>query len=307
MGNDTLRERAVALRRQGRSRRQIREALGVTNWELGDWLRGVPAPEWTKRPRAKDDLRDKARELRSQGWTYRQIARGLGVSMSTCSLWLRDMPLPPPEPGSYEQERVAAMWRARWERVLVRREQERQRTKLAASREVGLVDRRLLILVGAIAYWCEGSKDKPYERREQVRFINSDPLLIGLFCRFLDAVAVDLGRRRYHVHIHETADLEAATTYWADLVGIPAEAFAKPVIKRHSPKTNRRNLRENYRGCLQITVLQSAELYRQIDGWATGLMLGAQRAEIARGAPLDEVADSVEHWRMSHVTRSAVG
>jgi hypothetical protein len=63
-----LREQAIALRRVGKSRRQIMEILGIRNNDvLTDALRGEPPPEWTRRPNAKDDLRAKARELRSQG------------------------------------------------------------------------------------------------------------------------------------------------------------------------------------------------------------------------------------------------
>ena len=57
-----LRERAIQLRRQGKSRRQIKEILGsMSNSTLDDALKGEPAPEWTRRARAKDGLRERAR------------------------------------------------------------------------------------------------------------------------------------------------------------------------------------------------------------------------------------------------------
>lgn len=59
---EDLREQAVTLRRKGLSRRQIRDRLQVHNNDLlNRLLEGEPAPEWTKRPNAKDDLREKAR------------------------------------------------------------------------------------------------------------------------------------------------------------------------------------------------------------------------------------------------------
>ncbi|MEU5219077.1 hypothetical protein AB0G79_23155 [Streptomyces sp. NPDC020807] len=55
-----LREQAVALRREGLSRRQIRDRLHVDNNDLlNRLLEGEPPPEWTKRPNAKDDLRER--------------------------------------------------------------------------------------------------------------------------------------------------------------------------------------------------------------------------------------------------------
>jgi hypothetical protein len=73
-----LREQAVTLRREGKSLRQIKQILGpMSNVTLHDALRGVPPPDWTVRPNAKDELRAKARELRAQGMDYEEIAAEL--------------------------------------------------------------------------------------------------------------------------------------------------------------------------------------------------------------------------------------
>jgi hypothetical protein len=228
-----------------------------------------------------EELRELAISLRKEGKTYREIAGSLGVSMSTCSLWLHDIPAPP-RPG-YHQERVAAMWESRWQPYHVARETERRDIKIAAGRQLGdeaLTDREVLI-AGAMAYWCEGSKDKSYRRQERVTFINSDPALIAFFLRFLKVAKARPENIRFRLHIHENADIEGSTRFWADLVGVPPDAFQKPVIKRHNPKTVRKNLVEDYRGCLCIRVNDSVELYRRIEGWACTAMLG-QEAAVAR-------------------------
>src|ERR1700676_3288275 len=101
---DRLRERAIALRREGKSRREIQAILGpMNNSTLNDALQGEPPPDWTRRPNAKDDLRAEARELRRQGHDYNEIAARLGVSKSSVSLWVRDLPTPPRL--SYEENR----------------------------------------------------------------------------------------------------------------------------------------------------------------------------------------------------------
>jgi transcriptional regulator with XRE-family HTH domain len=61
---------------------------------LNDFLRGVPAPDWTRRPNAKDEVRIMARRLRNLGLDYEEIAARLGVSKSSVSLWVRDLPRP---------------------------------------------------------------------------------------------------------------------------------------------------------------------------------------------------------------------
>ncbi|MEU8124258.1 hypothetical protein AB0C21_36565 [Spirillospora sp. NPDC049024] len=239
----------------------------------------------------RDKLKPKAIELRRQGWTYREIAGSLNISISACSLWLRHLPEPPRK--GYSQERIAAMWRSRWEPLHIAREQQRQETKLKACREIGERDERDILMAGALASWCEGEKDKIYKRRERVSFINSDPALILLFMRFLEVAEVRREHLRIRLHIHETADVEAAADWWSELIGYPAEEFRKPVIKRHNPKSVRKNLVDEYRGCLQISANKSAELYRRIEGWAYGAMLGTEGAEARLISRSDEVLGKV--------------
>ena len=84
------------LRRQGKSRSQIKQILGpMSNSTLNTALKNEPPPEWTLRPNAKDELRASARELRGQGLDYEEIAAALGVAKSSVSLWVRDLPTPP--------------------------------------------------------------------------------------------------------------------------------------------------------------------------------------------------------------------
>jgi hypothetical protein len=189
---DRLRERAIALRREGKSRREIKAILPtMSNSTLSGFLEGVPPPDWTRRARAKDELRTAARDLH-----------------------------------------------------------------------------------GAVAYWCEGAKSKPHRHVERVAFINSDPALIGFFLRFLDTACIPRDDLIFRVYIHETADVEEAHRFWLDFTGTQPSQFRKPVLKHHNPKTVRKNVGEGYRGCLRIDVRRSGDLYRKIEGWAAGAMLG---------------------------------
>ncbi|MGN9756695.1 hypothetical protein [Streptomyces sp. SD31] len=272
-----LREQAVALRRAGLSRRQIRDRLHVDNNDiLNRLLEGEPAPEWTKRPNAKDDLRDRARELRLQGWTYDQIQVELGCSKSSVSLWVRDLPKPE---RKRTPEQAAEIARRGWEAKLRIRDEERQHTKETAKRAVGKLSPRELFLVGVSLYWAEGGKDKPYDRRENVAFVNSDPGMIEVFLAWLDLLEVERERLRFAVMIHETADVAGAEQYWADFVGADRSAFNKTTIKRHNPKTVRKNVGDSYRGCLVIKVLKGADLYRRIEGSWYGIVLSVREAD----------------------------
>nr|WP_203610548.1 hypothetical protein [Streptomyces sp. SID8111] len=268
-----MRERAVELRRAGRSLRQIRDELKVYNNDiLNRLVKGEPPPAWTRRPRAKDDLRARARELRLQGWTYDRIEVELGCSKSSVSLWVRDLPKPERKRSRAE---AAAIARRGWEAKQRVRDEERRRTKEDAQRAVGDLTPRELFLVGVGLYWAEGTKDKPYDRRESVTFVNSDPGMIKVFLAWLDLMGVERERLRFSVMIHENADVAGAERYWADLVQADSRAFNKTTLKRHNPKTIRKNVGESYRGCLCVKVLKGADLYRRIEGSWYGIVLGA--------------------------------
>lgn len=266
---DRLRERAIALRRAGRSRREIKEILGIgSNATLDRALRGEPPPEWTRRPRAKDDSHIRARELRAQGLDYEEIAGALGVSKSSVSLWVRDMP----RPGrlSYEEcrKRAAEGSRLYWEVERPAREAQREAVRAAAAGQIGVLSKREILIAGAIAYWCEGTKSKPHRRQECVVFINSDPGLIRFFLLFLLAAGVEPTQLRFRVHIHETADVSAAEQFWRDVTAADPAQFQRTTLKTHNPRTIRKNVGADYHGCLIVKVRQSADLYRRIEGWA---------------------------------------
>jgi transposase-like protein len=277
-----LQEQAIALRQEGKSRREIKQILGIgSNETLCKALRGVPPPPWTLRPRAKDDRHAQARELRAQGHTYNEIAAELGVSKGSVSLWVRDLP----RPGrlSYEEcrrrnaEGVASYWQA--ERAI--REARWRDVSENAAAQIGALSNREILIAGAIAYWCEGSKNKPYRRpSNRVVFINSDPDLIVFFLRFLAVAGVEPGRLICQLHIHQSADVESAQRYWQAVTGVSPEQFRRPLLKLHNPRTVRKNTGDLYHGCLRVEVRRSAEIYRQIEGWSAVVMAAKQDAAV---------------------------
>jgi hypothetical protein len=215
---------------------------------------------------AKTDLREKARDLRTQGNSYNEIAAQLGVSKSSVSLWVRDLPLPARFAYVHNQRRQEGLRRFNEDRT-ARLAAECE----AAAGEIGELTDREILIAGAIAYWCEGAKNKPNRKPSQVVFMNSDPGLITFFLRFLDIAGVSREDLTLRVHIHENADADAARRFWLELTGTSPGQFRSPVLKRHNPKTHRTNVGEDYHGCLRIDVRRSGTLYRQIEGWVSAI------------------------------------
>jgi len=261
------------------SARQIRERLGIGKELLQELLRGVPPPEWTRRPNAKDELRARALELRGQGRSVNAIADELGVSKSTAYLWVRHLPFDknPEAESARRRAHSKAMTDARWGEYRVARDELETGIHDKASRWVGRLKERELLIAGAVAYWCEGAKSKPWRPESRLRFINTDPGLVELFIRFVEAMGVDRQRLTYNVAIHESADALAACRWWADRIGIDVGLMRRPTLKRHKPTTNRHNTGEDYHGCLVVTVPGSRRLYVRTKGLMAGIFAGLAR------------------------------
>ncbi|MGH3291482.1 MAG: hypothetical protein ACRDP7_06735 [Trebonia sp.] len=276
-----IREEAVSLRLAGKSLREIKDTLGpLGNRTLGTALKGTPAAEWTLRPNAKDDLRERARELRTQGLSYNEIVAKLGVSKSSVSLWVRDIPCPEKFRYVHNERRYEGL-----RKFNEARSARHAAESVAAASEIGQVSAREVLIAGAIAYWCEGAKNKPERKAGRVVFINSDPRLITFFLRFLEVAGVDSNDLILRVHIHENADVEAAQRFWLEVTGAQPSQFRSPTLKRHNPKTHRTNVGQSYHGCLRVDVRRSGALYRKIEGWASAAMTpGGPNA--AQGEPV---------------------
>ncbi len=285
---DRLRERAVKLRREGRSRREVKQILGpMSNATLNDALKGEPPPEWTRRPNAKDELRARARDLRTQGLDYEDIAAALGVARSSVSLWVRDLPRPARLSYAECRRRSAEGARRYWAAERPAREARRAAAREAAAAEIGELTDREILIAGAIAYWCEGAKNKPHRRSDRAIFTNSDPAMIQFFLRFLTTAGTPAENLTFQVYIHENADVGAAELFWLKITGARPEQFRRASLKRHNPKTVRKNVGDNYHGCLRIDVRRSVDLYRRIEGWAGTIMSRGLRQDGQASNPLN--------------------
>ena len=194
------------------------------------------------------------------------------MSKSSVSLWVRDLPRPPGL--SYEEccKRVADGVRRYWDTERPIREAQRAAAREAATAQIGELDDREILIAGAIACWCEGAKNKPYRRSDRVSFMNTDPLLIKFFLRFLRAAGITQDQLIFRVFIHESADVDEAQRFWLAVTQSQPDQFRRPALKRHNPTTTRKNRGDDYHGCLRIDVRRSSGLYRQIEGWAAAAM-----------------------------------
>lgn len=91
--------------------------------------------------------------------------------------------------------------------------------------------------VGAVLYWCEGSKR---EKDCRVEFVNSDPRMISLFMGYLRSKGIDEARIRARMTIHIQDDELTCKNYWKNVTSLTDANFINTVVK--SPSYSRKPL-----------------------------------------------------------------
>ena len=206
--------------------------------------------------RGKVGEQTKARELRATGMTLPEIAHELGVSKSSVSLWVRNVEFVP-----------GPRWRGRRLRpnaLQLRKQAEIDELLEEGRRRIGELSEREFLVAGAALYAGEGAK-----RDGSVLFANSDPRMMAFFAEWLRRFfPIEESRLRVRIYLHEGLDLEAATTFWAEVTGVPAVQFGRGYRARPDP-TIRTNKHEF--GCAYLQY-SCSRTHRSIMGLVAALL-----------------------------------
>jgi transcriptional regulator with XRE-family HTH domain len=207
--------------------------------------------------RGKLAERQQARQLRRTGLRLAEIAARLGVSKSSVSLWVRDVEFAPRPPVTRGRRRAP--------NALQRRKQAEVDRLLEEGRtRIGRLSEREFLVAGVALYAGEGSKGDG-----SVRFVNSDPRMVALFCSWLrHFYEIDESRLRLALYLHQGLDLSAAIAYWSALTGVPESQFRKPYRAVPDPSIRRA---KHVHGCITVSYSCSTT-HRSIMGLVSALL-----------------------------------
>jgi hypothetical protein len=206
--------------------------------------------------RGKVAEQERARDMRARNMTLQDIATELGVAKSSVSLWVRDVPFTPSKRRTGPQRRPHPFHEAKLAQIA--------QCRLEGIERIGALTDAAFLAAGAALYAGEGTK-----RDGAVRFANSDPTMIRFFCAWLRRFfEIDEARLRARVYLHVGLDLEAATTHWSEVTGIPVDQFRKPYRAVADP-TIRRNKHEF--GCAYVDY-SCSRTHRQVMGLVRALL-----------------------------------
>ena len=223
--------------------------------------------------KSKIEEKNKAIELRRQGFSYSEILKQIPVAKSSLSLWLKSVKLAESQKQRLTDKKLASARRGAQKMKDIRIALTKQ-IKDKARKEIGKLTERELFLIGIALYWAEGSKEKEYSPGSRMVFSNSDPYMIKLFLEWLIKI-IKIPREKifFSVYIHESHrdNLEKAVNHWSKYAGFSKERFNKIYFKKNKIHTKRKNIGKNYFGLLRISVIESSNLNRRIQGWTEGI------------------------------------
>lgn len=177
----------------------------------------------------KSDEREKARALRKQGKSVKEIATEIGVSRSSVSLWVRDIELTTEQFQALEdrqrqygdKHKGSKAVKVKYKEIRLQYQEEgRQKAR----------EKDLLHSQGCMLYWAEGNKD-----RSMIRFANSDPDMLILFCKFLrESLLIEESKMLAVVHCYLNNGLtqEEIENYWCSTLQISKTQLRKTQLKQ---------------------------------------------------------------------------
>jgi transcriptional regulator with XRE-family HTH domain len=199
----------------------------------------------------KNVERDRARQMRQeQGLPIHEIAKEIGVSISSVSLWVRDIVLSPEHEAylNHSNRRFRAQIagsRTNTAKFRAMRQQYQEEGR-AKAREGDLLHSQ-----GCMLYWAEGSK-----RRDALEFVNSDPIMMVFFIRFLrESIQIPEEKLTFRVncYLDNNLTLDNIIDYWVTLLNLSSPRLRKSNV-HNQPVSSQQKGRKLPYGVGQLSV-----------------------------------------------------
>ena len=208
-----------------------------------------------------------AQKLRKEGLSIKEISKKIKSNKSTVSYWCRDILLTKEQLRRLQDKQKVSGMKA----ILAVAEKKRKRriedtalhTELG-GRDVGVITKRDLFMLGLALYWGEGYK----KGNAETGFTNSDPFVIKIILRwFTECYGIKKEDFILRVSINQLHEerIDNVVNYWTQITRLPVEQFTKPsLIKTKSIKIYT-NYSQHF-GTLRVKVRRGTNLRRRIMG-----------------------------------------
>lgn len=206
----------------------------------------------------KEDLYIKAITLRLKGFSQNEIRKRIPIAQGTISRWCHDVLL-----TEKQKERLI---RKRDNNPFIRylrkqAFQSKKEAKIWADEQIDKIQQididRMLLIVGAMLYWAEGTKRGQYKG---VEFTNTDPNMILTMMEFFRKIlGIPENKFRIIVRIGKEGEVKRAENYWSKLTKVSKKQFNKPELLNLQ---NNNSLKRYPYGMCRIVVHDISKLRR---------------------------------------------
>jgi len=207
----------------------------------------------------KKVLYKQAIKLRKQGYSYSEILRFVSVSQSTISRWCCDVYLTKRQKERLVEKRqynpfiCSLIEKAQKEKV------EAKEWAIDKTKRI-FIDKKLLLTIGVILYWAEGSKFKRYQA---VEFTNTDSNMIRIIMFvFRNIFNIPEEKFKLTVRISNRGNLEEAKQFWLNITELSRINLRSPELL--TLKNTSQSLKRHPYGMCRISI-DSSCLFRKID------------------------------------------
>ncbi len=204
---------------------------------------------------AKSLKKIEALKLRQSGMSIKEIAVLLDVSRSTSSVWCRDILLSEKQKEKLYKKMVTAGHKGRMIGAAVNKQKKidiLDHAKELATKEIGRLSKRDILMLSLGLYWGEGSKDS----QGRFVFVNSDPVAILTIIYFLKIV-FGIGKNQLcpqlYINDQHKKRENVVINFWSKKLKIPKNQFGKTIFITVPHKKVYANF-ETYMGVLHLTV-----------------------------------------------------
>jgi hypothetical protein len=208
-----------------------------------------------------------ARNIRRRGKSIKDIAKELNIGKSTISIWCRDIKL--------SAKQIENVYKNGLKKSLLggligaevnhqKKLKEIDTRYKEASRIVGKLSVRDLLIAGICLYWAEGSKTKG-----RFIFVNSDPVMIKVIFIFLTKILKidkNLIKPTIQINLIHQPRIKKVMKFWSRFLDIPLDKFGKSYFIKTAHKKVYENY-NNYYGIVRLQVLKGSSLQYKMLGF----------------------------------------
>src|SRR3989344_1051907 len=212
--------------------------------------------------------KEKAIKLRDSGYSYKMIGHSLGIPKSTLSNWFKDKPF---IPNKEVLNRIQYGPIKSAEKSHNRKVAEIEKLLAVGTKEVGILSKRDLWLLGIGLYIGEGTKTY-----ENVRIVNSDPVIAKLAIKWFKEIChIDNTNITVTLHIYSDNDIKKSIRHWSSVLNLPVSNFRKTQIDLRKGKSTIRTKKLPF-GTAHINIIANGNpengvrLHRKLMGWING-------------------------------------